>query len=300
MENESVKIFHFHSDGKLAPGLHQSKADFAAALNRVGVCAALFPDVVIIAFDIEDTHLHFVLRCLLSRGLRMIEHYKKLTNMYLAETRPEGNMDIQIVFNYEPVEDVEYLKKVNAYTVIQSTKNGKQILPFDYPWGSAPLYFRSEKAIPVWLVDKGGAVKSPVTIGTLDDKTKRRWFHTREVLPSGWQVCNGLILPSNYVDINAFERAFGSHNSYRCFLAKANDEVRTMMAFSRGVGLPDMEMRKVCQEKCQAMFHKDNIRSLNVMERLELARSVRKKYLVSHAQLSRLVHVPVDELERYV
>lgn len=298
MDKEEIQIIHFHSDGKLAPGLHSSKSDFAASFNRVAVCAAMFPDIIFIAFDIEDTHFHFILKCLLSRGMEMVALFAKLTHMYVSQN---GESDIRVVFGYDPVDSEEYCRNVCAYTVIQPTKDGKPVMPFDYPWGSGPLYFRSPKAVPVWFVDKEGNVQTPVTIGSLKERVKGRMFHTHKSLPKDWLVCNGLILPSNYIDARLFEGIFGSHNSYRYLLAKANsDDVKRRMSRSNGVSLPDMEMRRICREKCRTIFHKENIRELNAMERLELARVVRREYLISFSQLSRLVHLPLQEVERYV
>lgn len=301
MEEEPIEIIHFHSDGKLAPGLHLSRTDFAASFNRVGVCAAEFPDVTVLAFDIEDTHFHFVLKCLRSRGWRMIALFTKMTHRYLFETREDGVFDGRVVFSEDIVDTDEYCQNVCAYTIIQPTKDGQQIMPFDYPWGSGPLYFRSEKVVPVWLVDRDGKVQTPVTIGSLTSRTRKKWFHTHKSLPDNWLVCNGLILPSNYVETKHFESIFGTYNNYRYCLARANaDEVKRRMAKSRGVSLPDIEMRRVCMEKCLQIFHKKKVQELNSMERLELARLLRKQYMISHAQLSRLVHMPLEEIERYI
>ena len=301
MDKEEIQIIHFHSDGKLAPGLHLSWTDFAASFNRVGVCAAEFPDVTVLAFDIEDTHFHFVLKCLRSRGWRMIALFTKMTHRYLFETREDGVFDGRVVFSEDIVDTDEYCQNVCAYTIIQPTKDGQQIMPFDYPWGSGPLYFRSEKVVPVWLVDRDGKVQTPVTIGSLTSRTRKKWFHTHKSLPDNWLVCNGLILPSNYIETKHFESIFGTYNNYRYCLARANaDEVKRRMAKSRGVSLPDIEMRRVCMEKCLQIFHKKKVQELNSMERLELARLLRKQYMISHAQLSRLVHMPLEEIERYI
>ena len=41
-----------------------------------------------------------------------------------------------------PVTDNEHLMRVGAYTVIQPTKDGKNVMPYDYPYGTGSMYFR--------------------------------------------------------------------------------------------------------------------------------------------------------------
>lgn len=62
------KYYHFYSDGKRAAELFLSKSDFVAVLNRLAVCALRFPNVMVVAFTFEDTHVHFLLYCLEEEG----------------------------------------------------------------------------------------------------------------------------------------------------------------------------------------------------------------------------------------
>ena len=292
--------YHFYSDGKLSAELFLSKADFVAALNRLAVCANRYPDVKIVAFTFEDTHVHFLLYCREEEGKAFCDMFKKLTMMHISRTRGGKPGDLYIHFESEALEDETYIKRVGAYVIIQPTKDGKGVMPYDYPWSSAPLYFRGEKTIPGWCVDKNGNVQAPGRLCNMSHRERRRCLKTVAKIPDDWLVCNGIVLPSNYVDIARFESIFGSHNAYRVFQSRSVDgDMVRRTANTKGVSLSDQEMRTACKRVCREVFAAEGVRSLNVVQRLEVARHLRNRYLVSIKQLSRIVHVPMEEIERF-
>ena len=292
--------YHFYSEGKLSAELFLKKADFVAALNRLAVCAARFPDVVIVAFTFEDTHVHLLLYCREDEGKAFCDMFKRLTMIYLSNTRGGKPVDLYIHFESEVLKDEAHLKRVGAYVVIQPTKDGKGIMPYDYPWSSAPLYFRGDKVIPVWKIDKNGIVQYSRRLGEMSYRDKRKFLKTATKLPDDWLVCNGIVLPSNYVDVARFESIYGTHNSFRSFQSRSVDSDTILYsAASKGVSLPDHEMRNACQEACRELFGANTVRSLNSAQRLEVARRLRIRYLISHKQLSRIVHIPLEEIERF-
>ena len=292
------KYYHFYSEGRLAAELFLSKSDFVAALNRLAVCAAHFPGVAVVAFTFEDTHVHFLLYCLEEDGKDFCDLFKRLTMIYLSRTRGGKPSGLQILFDVEEINDESYLKKVGVYVIVQPTKDGKGIMPYDYPWSSAPLYFRGEKAVPVWCVDRHGVVQDTIRIGDMTYREKRKKIRTAVDLPDEWLVCNDMVLPSNYVDVNRFESIYRTHNAFRAFLSRSSDSEMIRQAASvRGVSLPDNEMRGACRKVCEELFGVGDVRKLDSARRLAVASHLRRRYLVSKKQLSRIIHVPVDEIE---
>ena len=293
------KYYHFYSDGKLSAELFLSKSDYVAAMNRLAVCAARFPEVIIVAFTFEDTHVHLLLYCVEGEGKAFCDLFKRLTMIHISNMRGGKPPGLRILFDVEGIEEESYLKKVGVYVVVQPTKDGKGIMPYDYPWGSASLYFRGEKVIPLWCVDRYGVVQDTVRIGDMTCRERKKQFKTEVPLPEEWLACNGIILPSNYVDISRFEQIYRTHNTYRAFLSRSSDsEMIRQAALVRGVSLPDYEMRDTCRKLCRDVFGVRDVRTLDSARRLELARHLRRCYLISNKQLSRIVHVPVEEIDR--
>ena len=190
-----------------------------------------------------------------------------------------------------------------VYTIIQATKDGKKVMPYDYIWGSGSLYFRTDNSLPIWCADDNGVVREPMPIGKLTARQKESMLHSRKPVPDDWLICNGFLLPENYVDIELFESIYQTHNCYRVFLSnskKKDDAVTTKMSKVRGMMIEDIEARKISAAVCYSFFHKHSARWLNTNQRLMLAKELRAQYYLSFRQLSTLCRLPETEIRKYV
>lgn len=295
------KYYHLFSNGSDAKDFIVGRADYIAALNRMGVCAANC-SCAVVAFDIEDTHLHALLYGTYEECQKFLTLYRKLSMMYIStrEDRNDAALNISI---YE-ITDSEYLLNVALYVITQPTKDGRKIMYFDYAWGSAPLYFRGDKVIFPWYIDCYGNVNKPVKVGDLSRYRVCRILRTRNLaVPDDWLICNDILLPENYVDVDRYESIVRTHNRYRCFAATGKDKDRAIldtMAKERGVELEEDEARRVCESMCKEFFGYSNTRMLNVEQRIQLAREMRKRFKIGLSQISRRVHLPVSEITKYV
>ena len=167
-ENKAMNKEYFHvcANGADSRNFIVCEADYYAAFNLVGVCAAN-TQVVVVSFSIEDSHPHFLLWGTNAECSHFKALYEKLYVHYAAATR-KGGADLKLNCElYAIGEDEDYLRNVAVYTVIQATKDGKAVMPYDYPWGTGSLVFRKGFHIPVWLFDEKGNICQPVPFGSL-------------------------------------------------------------------------------------------------------------------------------------
>lgn len=293
--------FHLYADGEDSRNFVISEADKFAAFNRIGICAAI-SGVKVISFSIEDSHVHSLLYGSYEQALLFKDTYERLTLHYTVNSRGSKD-DVFFHCEIDEVMDEEYLRNVAVYTIIQPTKDGKQVMPFDYLWGSGPMYFRSPRTVLPWLVSAEGAVCEPVPIGSLPLRIRQSILHSKYEVPADWLVCNGFLLPSNYVDVSLFEKIYGSFNRYRVFLGNnraKNEFVQLAMAQSRGVEVEDIEARRLCSESCYRMFGRYDPRALSSLQRLQLAMDIRKEHRLSLRQISTVTRLPEREVRRYL
>lgn len=300
MENNS-SFYHMFANGDDSRNFITSLKDFYAAFNRMGVCAAN-SSAKVVSFSIEDTHPHVLLYGTEKDCVNFKNAYLTSTLRYIAANR--GSL-YDVILNYElyHVKSEDYLKNVAVYTVFQATKDGKKVMPYDYIWGSGSLYFRSGNTLPIWYIDADGAVHKPQPIGTITAREKEAMLHSRKKVPDDWLICNGFLLPENYIDIGLFESIYQTHNCYRVFLAnskKKDDAVVAKMAKVRGMMIEDIEARKISGAVCYSLFHKHDSRWLNTNQRLELAQELRRQYFLSFRQLATLCRLPENEIRKYV
>lgn len=297
------EYFHVCANGADARNFIISLADYYAAFNLIGVCAANTP-VSVVSFSIEDSHPHFLLWGTRTDCSRFKVLYETLYTHYAAATR-KGGADLLLRCELYPIgDDEDYLLNVATYTIIQATKDGKPIMPYDYPWGTGSLVFRNGFYVPIWQFDDQGVIHKPVPFGSLGARDRRALLHTRSLtIPDEWLICNGLILPGNYVDVARFESIFGTHNRFRVFLSspkKREEMMLQRMAQDRGVSLEDLEARTVCGDVCKQLFRTRDPRRLDSTQRIRLAQQLRHQYRLTFRQLATLVRLPEIEVRTFV
>ena len=297
------EYFHVCAKGADSRNFILSKADYFAAFNLIGVCAAN-TEVVVVSFSIEDSHPHILLWGTKEECSRFKLLFETLYTHYAAATR-EGGADL--IFRcelYSIGDDADYLRNVAVYTVIQPTKDGKPIMPYDYPWGTGSMYFRNGRYTPVWLFDEDGLVRQPVPIGSVGARERRELIHSRKLsVPDNWLVCNGFILPCNYVDVARFESIYITHNRFRVFLSSPRNREEMMlarMAEERGIMMEDLEARKECGDNCKQMFGTRDPRRLDPRQRIMLAQRLRHNYRLTFRQLATLVRLPETEVRIFI
>ena len=297
------EYFHVCANGADSRNFIISEDDYYTAFNYFGVCAAN-TEVEVVSFSIEDSHPHALLWGTRLECSRYTVLYESLYTHYAAATR-NGGADLVLRCELYPIgDDMDYLRNVAVYTIIQPTKDGKSVMPYDYLWGTGSLYFRNGFYTPVWYFDKEGTIRQPVSFISLGAREKRALLHTRNyTIPDDWLVCNGFILPENYVNIERFKSIYITFNRFRVFLSspKSREEVMlAKMAEERGVMMEDMEARRACGDCCKRMFGTRDPRRLDPRNRLSLAQQLRSQLRLTYRQLATLVRLPETEIRAFV
>ena len=300
---DKFQYFHYCAKGADARNFILCEADYKAAFNLLGLCAAV-SEAIVVSFSIEDSHPHVLLYGTIGQCARFKVLFETTYRHYASETR-EGGADFQLHGElYSIGDDLSYLRNVAVYTIIQATKDGKRVMPYDYRWGTGSLYFRSGYYTPVWLFDEKGVIREPVRFGSLAVAPRREILHTRQyTIPEDWLICNGLILPSNYVDVARFEAIYGTFNRFRVYLSSSKsreEEMLSRMAEERGIAFEDTEARMLCGDTCKKLFGTRDPRRLTAPERISLAQTLRRAHRLTRRQLATIVRLPETEIQQYV
>lgn len=64
--------------------------------------------------------------------------------------------------------------------------------------------------------------------------------------------------------------------------------------------MPDKELRKIVAKMSAELFHTEDIKSLNVKNRLMLARKLRQEYAATVKQISRMLLIDAEILKGFV
>lgn len=275
--------------------------DYRAAFNLIAVCAA-YCKARVVAFSIEETHIHVLLEGRRSECEAFKIMFERSYIRHVTKTRGTLNgakIDLDVI----PILEENHLLDIGTYVIAQPTKDGKPVLPQDYRWGTASMYFRPKNHIPIWRYDEEGVLHHPVPVGSLSYSVVRSLVCSKRRVPDDWLICNGLVQPESYVDVALFEKIYRTHNSFRVFMSsnKQKDrEIQMREANYLGVTLDDAEASGYCRDLCQEMFQVNIVRVLDGRQRVQLAQALRSRYKLSFRQLAKLTELPMSEIQRFV
>ncbi len=310
--------WHFTTDGNAVDAIFLDDKDFVAGMNRIFVLAARF-QILILAFCLMDTHIHFILYGEFDECNRFIHEYVKLTSMAIAHDHGDMKKLSNVPVHYQPITDDVYLKTAICYVLRNPTVGGLSYNTYDYPWSSAALYFRKKGlwTSPAWDGTRGsGQAIKPGTLSTglsivslTGSSLPYDWLHAgtrsqREVLRTrrtgyeGLEIFGNMVLPSEYVAYELVEAIFKTCRSFHFFMGRTREDDFEQRggAISR-LTVPMQEMRQNKNEMCQKMFGVQTVRSLSSAQRLRLAKSLKAKYNSSVKQIARLCGLVYDEVK---
>lgn len=298
---EQKHFFHMYANGDEAKNFIVCESDYIAEFNLIAVCA-FNTGVTIAAFSIEDTHPHFLLYGTAEQCESFRKMYVLSSKQHILSTRKTLD-GVVLDCNLDMITDENHLMSVGTYVINQATKDGKAIMPYDYKWGTGSMYFRSKTALPIWVVNDDFSLAEPSRIDSFSFAEQLTIRCSRSKIPGDWLVCNGLILPSNYVDVELFESIYRTHNCFRAFLSSGKNKDQNIlerMAASKGVFMEDLEARKIAEKVCFELFGKRTARWLDVNQRTFFARELRSRFKLAYRQLATLARLPESEIRKYV
>ena len=290
-----INCWHFSTDGNAVDCMFYDDIDFIDGMNRVYVVLRGYK-VIILAFTLMDTHVHFVLYGDFDECNRFVHEYIRRTSMYIQTRHGERNKLDKVAISHQTVDNDLYLKTVICYVVKNAPAGGLPYMAYDYPWSSGPLYFRlsGSWSSPAWTMP---SVLNYYLSGK-SGRSAKRVLKTHEKGLDDVLMKDGIIFPGEYVAVKVVERLFKTCKSYNYFLCKTReDDVDAKGGSISHLTIPMREMRQYKNELCKEMFDVSGIKSLDSAKRLRLAKALRARYNSSVKQIVRLCGLVYDEVK---
>ena len=252
--------WHVYSDGKRADIPFASDADKLFAMNSIVICAYQ-NDMEVVCLEVNDTHLHSVVKGENIDGFRSSLKRRITTRANREENSSTG--ELFIAANEIQTRDELLVKIIYTFRNCLDFFRGA---PWEYRWGVGNLYFAKRKVEGKPLAD-------------FSARERYRILECRLDLPLNWRIDkDGLILPSSYIDVDSVERMFGSVRAFLAFLhVKKDDELRLKQSFSTSY----IEQRSIqdMRERANKMAHQRygmGLRSLPFESKLQIASGMLK------------------------
>ena len=300
VKGQDIRIqncWHFSTDGNAVDMLFYDELDFIAGMNRIYVTVRRYR-VVILAFSLMDTHIHFILHGSFDECNRFMHEYIRRTSLHIALRHGDNNKLSGVSPSYQHVDTDFYLKIVICYTVKNAPVGGLPFLGPDYPWSSGPLYFKHSGywSSPQWTeqVKKG----EQAFLSSHRNHQQREKLHTREIPAEPVTMVGDLVFPGEYVAFELVERIFKTCKSFTYFLSiTKEDDVDALGGQLSHLSVPMQEMRQHKNELCLELYGVKTVKSLSIQQRVRLARTLKSRYNSSVKQIVRLCGLVYDEVK---
>ncbi len=258
--------WHFSTDGTGVDAMYYDERDFREGMNRINTLYKLF-SITILAFSLMDTHVHFILYGDFDQCNRFVHEYVRKTSWHISRRYKERHKFMGVPIHHQTIDTDIYLKTAICYVIKNAPVGGLPYNAYDYPWSSAPLYFRTS-----------GYWSSPLWTGCTE--------------------FNDFVFPGDYVDYRLVERLFKTHKSFNFFMciSKDRDVEEHGGAISR-LSIPLQEMRQHRKEVCKELYDIDSIFKLNTSQRLQIAKILKSRYNSSSKQLARVCGLVYEEVK---
>lgn len=288
--------WHFYTNGDDVDAMFYDEADFVSAMNRIFVTLLGFR-VIILAFTLMDTHVHFVLYGELEECTRFMKEFIRQTSQHIEHRHGEQKKLSEVKVNYQPITDDRYLKTVICYTLKNAPVGGLGYNALDYPWSSGPLYFKKSSlwCSPAW-------VESPFFMNyylrDIGLNGRRKLLKTRKKIPVDILMIDQLVFPGEYVAVEIVERLFKTCRSFNYFLCTAKeDDVESRGGYLSQLTMPIQELRQHKRQVCAELFGSDKTNCLDMLQRLRLARTLRARYNSSPKQIAKVCGLVYNDVK---
>ena len=284
--------WHFSTDGNLVDFLFKDEEDFIAGMNRIYVLSRKYR-IAILAFVLMDTHVHFIIWGDIRECEKFVHEYLRLTSMYLARKYGDRHKLEHLLPDYQVIDNDRYLKTAICYVLKNPPVGGIAFNALEYPWSSAPLYFKRKGYWSSYNFD------SVVTYSdSLNFMEIRDFLKCRIVPEEKFRFIGRIVFPEEYVAVETVERLFKTHKGFNFFMciSKESDVESVGGSISR-LSIPNSELHQHKQELCKARFGTDSIRKLSTDQRLSIAKTLRAQYNCSPKQTAKVCGLIYDEVK---
>lgn len=288
--------WHFFTNGNDVDVLFEDRADFVAGMNRAFVHVERFR-ILVLAFTLMDTHVHFILYGNLEMCKLFMHEYMRNTSRYISIKYKERNKLKNVTISHQPIDNDHYLKIVICYLLKNPPVAGLTYSAYSYPWGSHPLYFQASDE---WVKSCWSVYPETLPyLSSLSRNKKRQFLRTRDTNLRDVRIIDDMVYPGDYVAWELVERIFKSHKAFNAFMSIAKEEyVESQGGFNSNITIPFSELRQHRNEIIEKWFGECTIRQLTIDQRLKVAKHLRNNYNCSFYQVCRICGLSIEQMKR--
>lgn len=266
------------------PVIFNKPADYQAAISILAVAVRMMPGITVYAFQIMSNHIHLVIGGDKQRIQEFFAYFVGRLEKYFGGRIDFSRFELKLF----PVNDLSYLRNAIVYVNRNGFVVHNEYTPFSYPWGSSAYFFQP---IAVRYAQVSGkAIGNSVLRSLVHSKS---CDHLKDL-----KMVDGSISPLEFTDIHVAESVFRDAKQYFYMISR---NVETYSDVARSIGesvyYNDNDLYVAATRFASGQYGMNDLRTLPVAAKLELAKYLHFEYNASIKQLQRMLSIDGDVLK---
>ena len=255
---------------------------FKLGMNIFGVCAALFPDVTVITFELMTNHLHITAAGQESR-------IRALFNMIKASLSKVLHLDLSgWDCRLRRVVDLGDARNVVSYTNRNGFLADREESPFSYPWGANRFYFNREAKSRFQETGKSFSFnerRAAICSHKADGVT---WLKTTD----------GYVSPMSFCAIVQGEALFRNASHYFYEISRNIESQRKLAAeIGERIFYTDNELFSIVVRMCKESYGETKPSLISAEAKVELAKKLHYDYNAGNKQIQRMLKMDIRNVD---
>jgi len=251
-------------------------------MNIIGISAALFPDIIIITFELMTNHLHATVAGEEHRVKSFFETVRRFISGSLKIDLHEWSCRLRDLDTLEDVRAVIAYNNRNGFLVNENET------PFSYPWGANRYFFNPE------AIARYKESSKPLTFR---ERRKSTASHSGDQVKCLRKV-DDYASPLSYCSIQTGESLFRNAAHYFYEISKNIESQRKIAAeIGERVFYTDNELFRALQSICKDKYGINRSSQLPAEAKIEVARTLHFGYNAGNKQIQRMLGLDINTLD---
>ena len=251
---------------------------FKTGMNIIGISSRLFPDIVIITFELMTNHLHGTMAGKEQRIKLLFATIKSFLKRKLCADLTNWDCRLRKIESIKDARNVITYNNRNGFLINEDES------PYSYPWGANRYFFNPEA--------KSRFYANCSTFG-FDERRKACASHKADSIKD-LKKLDGYVSPLSFCDIEAGEGLFRNASHYFYELSK-NIESQKKIAEEIGerIFYTDNELFRVVVSLSNGKYNVDKPSLLPRDAKVEVAKTLHYDYNATNKQIIRMLNMDI-------
>ena len=261
--------------------------DFKMAMNILGLCAALFPGIVILTFELMDNHLHVTLRGKEEEVRAFFEAYKRYLRKWLNAI--DRHVDLSgFICQIRKLETHTEIRNVISYVNRNGFLVNPDETPYSYRWGAGRFFFNPDAKMR--YDNEGRKIPMVQRRSILHSHAGDRIEHI--------YMLDGYACPLSFCRIDYAERYYKNAAHYFYEISKNIESQREIaMEIGESIRYSDGELYRIAVSLSKEKYNQKSPSLLSQTDKTEFALYLHYDYGASKKQLCRILKMPIATLD---